>query len=53
MNSLTAIAGHEGDEEEWEKEIGGYVVPEEASYNEPVHNALLHQTNKISLSSKQ
>ncbi|KAE9397379.1 YTH-domain-containing protein [Gymnopus androsaceus JB14] len=25
MNSLTAIAGHEGDEEEWEKEIGGYV----------------------------
>ncbi|KAJ3841101.1 YTH-domain-containing protein [Lentinula raphanica] len=29
MNSLTAIAGHEGDEEEWEKEIGGYVVPEE------------------------
>lgn len=29
MNSLTAIAGHEGDEEEWEKEIGGYIVPEE------------------------
>lgn len=24
MNSLTAIAGHEGDEEEWEREIGGY-----------------------------
>ncbi|ESK91372.1 yth domain family protein 1-like [Moniliophthora roreri MCA 2997] len=26
MNSLTAIAGHEGDEEEWEREIGGYAV---------------------------
>lgn len=29
MNSLTAIAGHEGDEEEWEREIGGYSVHEE------------------------
>ncbi|KAG7092924.1 hypothetical protein E1B28_009229 [Marasmius oreades] len=26
MNSLTAIAGHEGDEDEWEREIGGYAV---------------------------
>ncbi|KAJ4475722.1 YTH-domain-containing protein [Lentinula aciculospora] len=40
MNSLTAIAGHEGDEEEWEKEIGGYVVPEEEhapDTNEPAY----------------
>lgn len=29
MNSLTAIAGHEGDEEEWEREIGGYSAHEE------------------------
>ncbi len=29
LNSLTAIAGHEGDEEEWEREIGGYSVHEE------------------------
>lgn len=35
MNSLTAIAGHEGDEEEWEKEIGGYVVPEEEASLQP------------------
>ncbi|KAJ3733970.1 YTH-domain-containing protein [Lentinula guzmanii] len=40
MNSLTAIAGHEGDEEEWEKEIGGYVVPEEeANLNEPAYGS--------------
>ncbi|THV07789.1 YTH-domain-containing protein [Dendrothele bispora CBS 962.96] len=29
MNSLTAIAGHEGDEEEWEREIGGYSAHDE------------------------
>lgn len=29
MNSLTAIAGHEGDEDEWESEIGGYSAHEE------------------------
>ncbi|PBK93187.1 YTH-domain-containing protein [Armillaria gallica] len=29
LNSLTAIAGHEGDEEEWEREIGGYSAHEE------------------------
>ncbi|KAL0067092.1 hypothetical protein AAF712_005879 [Marasmius tenuissimus] len=26
MNSLTAIAGHDGDDEDWEREIGGYAV---------------------------
>ncbi|KAF9032144.1 YTH-domain-containing protein [Hymenopellis radicata] len=29
LNSLTAIAGHEGDEEEWEREIGGYNAHDE------------------------
>ncbi|KIY71060.1 YTH-domain-containing protein [Cylindrobasidium torrendii FP15055 ss-10] len=29
VNSLTAIAGHEGDEEEWEREIGGYNANDE------------------------
>jgi len=29
MNSLTAIAGHEGDEDEWEREIGGYSAHDE------------------------
>lgn len=30
LNSLTAIAGHEGDEDEWEREIGGYNAHDEA-----------------------
>ncbi|KAF9068302.1 YT521-B-like domain-containing protein [Rhodocollybia butyracea] len=49
MNSLTAIAGHEGDEEEWEKEIGGYVVPEEQAVdpNEPLSPAYGNTTQNV------
>ncbi|KAK7467518.1 hypothetical protein VKT23_004572 [Stygiomarasmius scandens] len=35
MNSLTAIAGHEGDEEEWEREIGGYSAHDEEGGQPP------------------
>jgi hypothetical protein len=31
LNSLSAIAGHEGDEEDWEKEIHGLRNEEEVS----------------------
>ncbi len=29
MNSLTAIAGHEGDEEDWERDMRGLSVNDE------------------------
>jgi hypothetical protein len=31
MNSLSAIAGHEGDEEDWESEVRGYQDEDEVS----------------------
>ncbi|KAJ7578413.1 YT521-B-like domain-containing protein [Mycena floridula] len=36
MNSLTAIAGHEGDEEEWEREIGGYSAHDEQTIDQGI-----------------
>ncbi|KAF5373904.1 hypothetical protein D9758_000897 [Tetrapyrgos nigripes] len=35
-SGLTAIAGHEGDEEEWEREIGGYSAHDEEGGPPPV-----------------
>ncbi|KAI0273443.1 YT521-B-like domain-containing protein [Gloeopeniophorella convolvens] len=49
LNSLTAIAGHEGDEEEWETEMRGLRPDDEATYAaENVHHQHLDQHSQNS-----
>ena len=51
MNSLTAIAGHEGDEEDWERDMRGLSVNDEevsihsASFVQLIYYTLFFMTN--------